>query len=101
MDTWLDLAKGPLFAVSLLVMILGLGRHILLQVSTLMLHKGKRLRFVRWGQIISDSLTWALPIQHLIPGTVVFSISSFLFHLGVIVVPLFLADHVVLWESFF
>jgi nitrate reductase gamma subunit len=37
----------------------------------------------------------------LIPGTVVFSISSFLFHVGVIIVPLFLPDHIVLWEGFF
>ena len=100
MDTWLELAKGPLFAASLLVMLVGLGRHLLLQISALLLHKRKRLRFVQWGQILSDSLTWALPIRHLIPGTVVFSISSFLFHLGVIIVPLFLADHVVLWEDF-
>jgi nitrate reductase gamma subunit len=39
-------------------------------------------------------------VRHLIPGTAVFSIVSFLFHIGVIVVPLFLADHVLLWGDF-
>jgi nitrate reductase gamma subunit len=101
MDTWLEVAKGPLFAAALLVMLIGLGRHILLQIAALLVHKRKRLRYVKWGQIVSDSLTWAVPIRHLIPGTVIFSISSFLFHIGVIVVPLFLVDHIVLWEGFF
>jgi hypothetical protein len=36
----------------------------------------------------------------LIPGTKLFSRVSYLFHIGVLVVPLFLADHIALWEKF-
>jgi hypothetical protein len=78
----------------------GLGRHLILQFSALLLHKRSRFRFVQWKQIFFDSLTWALPVRHLIPGTILFSLSSFIFHIGVIIVPLFLADHVVLWQHF-
>jgi nitrate reductase gamma subunit len=40
-----------------------------------------------------------VPVKHLIPGTKVFSVVSFLFHIGIIVTPVFLADHVALWEG--
>ncbi len=36
----------------------------------------------------------------MIPGTVFFSTASFVSHIGVILVPLFLAAHIALWESF-
>jgi len=81
-------------------MLLGLSRHVVLQVSNLVLGKGRRLGNVPWNKVVEDTLTWAFPVRHLIPGTVVFSITSFLFHIGVIIVPLFLADHVFLWETF-
>jgi len=100
LDYWLELARGPLFAAAFLVMILGLSRHVVLQLSSLMFRKWSSLRNVRWEKILQDTLTWAFPVRHLIPGTVIFSIVSFLFHIGVIIVPLFLADHIALWEGF-
>lgn len=100
MQDWLDIARGPLFAFCFLVMILGLARHVLLQVHMLAVKKGRRLRLVTWDRVFKDSVGWALPVRHLIPGTIVFSSASFLFHIGGILVPVFLAEHVVLWESF-
>ena len=99
MQNLLDLARGPLFAFCLLVMVLGLGRHVILQLYMLAVRKGKRLRNVTWDRVLRDSLGWAFPVRHLIPGTVAFSLVSFLLHIGGILVPVFLADHVVLWES--
>jgi nitrate reductase gamma subunit len=99
MDQWLDFATGPLLAVSLLVMLLGLARHVLLQVH-LLATKGQTLRRVAWRRIMSDSLGWLLPVRHLSPGTRVLTVASLLFHVGALVTPLFLADHVLLWESF-
>jgi nitrate reductase gamma subunit len=99
-EFWLELARGPLFVVAFLVMLLGLSRHVILQVSNLVVQKGRRLGNVPWKKVIEDTLTWAFPLRHLIPGTVAFSIVSFLFHIGVIIVPVFLADHVLLWERF-
>lgn len=100
MQDWLNLAQGPLFAFCFLVMFLGLARHVLLQVHMLAFRKGRRLGNVTWNRVLRDSMGWALPVRHLIPGTVVFSLISFLFHIGGILVPLLLADHVVLWEAF-
>ncbi len=92
MEAWLNFAKGPLFTAAFLTMILGLGRLVLLQ-SHALLAKKQRLRLVPWKRVFTETLSWAFPVRHMIPGTIVISSASFLFHFGAIIVPLFLADH--------
>jgi nitrate reductase gamma subunit len=101
MESWIELAKGPLFTLTFLIMILGLARHVIIQVHALAVRKGRRLRNAPWKKIAFDTMSWAMPVRHLVKGTIFFSIASFIFHIGAIVVPLFLADHVVLWEGLF
>jgi nitrate reductase gamma subunit len=100
MEQWLDFVKGPFFTVSFLIMVLGLTRHFLIQFYSIFITKGKRLKNVSWKNIFSDMATWVVPIRHLIKGTVLFSIVSFIFHIGIILVALFFIDHIVLWEKF-
>jgi nitrate reductase gamma subunit len=100
MDAWIEFAKGPLFAVAFLVMILGLGRQVALQFYFLSVKKGRRLGGVAWSKIAKETLSWAIPVRHMEPGTGLFTASSFLMHIGIILVPLFLLDHIVLWEGF-
>jgi nitrate reductase gamma subunit len=99
MEQWIDFAKGPLFGLSFLIMILGLARLVIIQLYTMMTGKGRRLRNAPWKTILGDAISWVIPVKHLIPGTKIFSVISFLFHIGIIVVPLLLADHIVLWEG--
>jgi nitrate reductase gamma subunit len=99
MEAWIGFAKGPLFALTFLIMILGLGRLIVVQIYSLLSGKGRRIMNAPWRKIIKDALSWIIPVRHLIPGTKFFSVVSFLFHIGAIVVPLFLADHIALWEK--
>lgn len=101
MDQWIAFAEGPLFALTFLIMILGLARLFVLQVHALAIRKGTRLRNAPWSKILRDATTWIVPIRHFIPGTVIFSTVSFLSHIGIIIVPVFLDDHIVLWEAFF
>lgn len=101
MESWLEIARGPLFTIAFLTMVLGLGRHLLLQTHELVTTKRWRLRFVPWRRVASETLSWAFPVRHLIRGTIVISAASFLFHLGAIIVPIFLADHVRLWRAQF
>jgi nitrate reductase gamma subunit len=100
MDAWIEFAKGPLFALTFLIMVLGLGRQVVLQFYFLAVKKGRRLQGVPWNKIAKETLTWAIPVRHMEPGTGLFTASSFLMHIGVILVPLFLLDHIVLWEGF-
>jgi len=100
MDDWIDIARGPLFTVGFLVMILGLGRLVLLQLHALLVKKGRRLKQVSWRRIALDSLSWAVPLRHLVRGTIFISATSIFFHVGAILVPLFCQNHIVLWEEF-
>jgi nitrate reductase gamma subunit len=61
--------------------------------------KGQRLRQAPWRRIASSTLSWALPVRHLDRSTLVMTIASFLFHIGAVVVPVFLAAHVALWSG--
>jgi len=99
MEQWIAFAKGPLFAFTFLIMVLGLVRLAIIQIYTISSGKGRKIRNTHWKKIITDSLSWVVPIRHLIPGTKIFSIVSFLCHIGIILVPLFLADHIALWEG--
>jgi nitrate reductase gamma subunit len=99
-DAWIAFAKGPLFAVSFLVMALGLGRHVVLQLYFLGAKKGRRLKQVPWGNIARETLSWVVPARHIEPGTRLFSLASYLMHVGILIVPVFLVDHVALWEGY-
>jgi nitrate reductase gamma subunit len=101
MEQWIDFAKGPLFAFTFLIMILGLARHFLIQFYSIFISKGKRLKNVSWKKIFFDMSSWVLPVKHMIKGTRIFSIVSFIFHVAAILVSVFLIDHISLWESFF
>jgi nitrate reductase gamma subunit len=99
MDNLLEFARGPLFAGCFLVMVLGLARLVLLRVWEL-----RRL----WtkasddpfpvARAMKDVATWLVPVTRLHRVRWPIGLTSFLFHVGAILVPIFLADHVVLWK---
>jgi len=101
MQQMIDFARGPLFVLTFGIMVLGLLRIIIVQVHTLVQSKGRRLRNAPWRKITGETLSWAIPFRHFIKGTIVFSLASFVMHIGLIIVPLFLLDHVVVWEGLF
>jgi nitrate reductase gamma subunit len=100
MEQWLTFAGGPLFALTFLVMLLGLTRLVVIQVCSLVRGKGRRLVNAPWRRMLVEGASWLVPVRHLIPGTKFFSVVSYLFHVGILIVPLFLADHIALWNAF-
>jgi nitrate reductase gamma subunit len=100
MDWWIEFAKGPLFALTFLIMVFGLLRHVLVQLYYLFFSKRASLKNVAWKNLFSEMATWIIPVGHLIKGTAGFSIVSFIFHLGLILVSVFLIDHMLLWNEF-
>ncbi len=98
-EQWIDFAKGPLFALTFMIMVMGLLRHMVIQVYELVAGKGRRLSAAPWRKILNEGLGWVIPIKQIIKGTPFFSSVSYLFHIGIIVVPVFLADHIALWEK--
>ncbi|MEJ2507193.1 MAG: hypothetical protein P8Y81_13115, partial [Ignavibacteriaceae bacterium] len=86
MEQWIEFAKGPLFAFTFLIMILGLARHFIIQFYSIFISKGKQLKNVSWRKIFSDMFSWVVPVKHLIKGTRIFSTVSFIFHVAAILV---------------
>jgi nitrate reductase gamma subunit len=98
MEQWIAFAKGPLFAFAFLIMILGLARLAVVQAPSLMRNRGRRLRNAPWRRMFAEAAGWVIPVRHLIPETKMFSTVSYLFHIGILVVPILLAEHIALWE---
>ena len=96
MDLWIEIARGPLFRIALTVMVLGLAYRVVvavLQIASAWLRAADRR--LPGADIVAATVGWLLPVR-LLRSRPIYSAASFLFHVGVIVVPLFLAGHVAL-----
>ncbi|MGW8265859.1 MAG: hypothetical protein ACWGSQ_05785 [Longimicrobiales bacterium] len=99
MDVWLRLAMGPLFWTAFTFMTVGLLRQVGLAAW-----EGARAyqragdKYVPVGQVLGNTLKWLVPFDRL-RNRWLYSLTTLLFHVGVILVPLFLAGHIALWEK--
>ena len=100
MTAWIDFARGPLFRLCFALMALGLLRIV---INTLLGVKEAYQRnpdkIVSWKEIRHQTLGWLFPVGRLWRQRPIYSALSFLFHVGMIVTPLFLASHVLLWRN--
>jgi len=96
MDGWIEFARGPLFRIALTVCVLGLGYRIVTLVGQIAAawHRAGDRR-LPLGDIAATTAGWLVP-RRLWRKRPFYSSASVLFHLGVVVVPLFLAGHVAL-----
>jgi len=96
MESWIDWAMGPCFIFAIGFMLLGLMRHLLLtvwEVARAMGRAGDKSLPLR--QICTATAKWLVPVDKL-RNDPLFSVTSILFHIAIIVVPLFLAGHIAL-----
>ncbi|MGD2215285.1 MAG: hypothetical protein PVJ64_00960 [Gemmatimonadales bacterium] len=99
MDAWLHWAKGPLFWTALTFMLLGLARQVGLTVwEAARAYRRAGDKNVPIGQVVRNTVSWLVPLKHL-PNRWLYSLTTLLFHVGVILVPIFLAGHIELWEA--
>jgi nitrate reductase gamma subunit len=99
MDIWIQWAKGPLFWTAIIFMVLGLIRHMGLTIfEGIRAYRRAGDKNLPAGQILGATLKWLIPFDRL-KNRWLYSITTFLFHVGVILVPLFLAGHIELWEQ--
>jgi len=100
MEQWLTFARGPLFIATFTFMVLGLGRLVFMEVYQMI---GNWLRMrdrnVPWRKNLIESVYWLIPTGKLTRFKPVMSVTSFLFHIAVIVTPIFLVEHMLLWKS--
>lgn len=98
METALSWARGPMFWTAFTFMILGLLRHVVITIV-----EARRViqragdKSVPYRQVWRNTLSWLFPITQL-KQRFVYSISTLVFHIAIIIVPVFLAAHVALWK---
>ena len=99
MEQWLDFARGPLFKFCFLFMILGLGRHLILTIIGIV--KGVKFagdKNFNFKRLFIETLGWIIPFNKL-SQRILFSITSVVFQIGLIIIPLFLIAHNQLWKK--
>jgi len=98
MESWLEWARGPAFIFAFSFMVIGLVRHVLLTVSQ-MVRTMRRAgdKNLNYGSLIVSTLKWLFPVTKM-KDQLLFSLTSLVFHVAVILVPVFLAGHIALWE---
>jgi nitrate reductase gamma subunit len=97
MQAWVDWARGPVFTFAFAFMLLGLLRHAALTiwaVSTAMYRAGDKA--FPYRQIFIATLKWLFPLGKL-GSQLAFSLTSALFHVAILIVPVFLGGHIALW----
>lgn len=100
MESWLDAAKGPLFRLCFAIMILGLIRIFLLDIwGAYKAYRKAGDKTMPWKLIFSRSMEWIFPVKRIGHNRPFYSVISILFHVGLLLVPLFLFAHVQLWKE--
>ena len=100
MDALLDFVRGPLFRLCFAVMFLGLTRIIFLDIwAAYKAYKKTGDKKMPWKLIISRTWEWIFPVKRLSNNFQIYSVLSILFHVGLILVPLFLFAHIQLWKE--
>jgi nitrate reductase gamma subunit len=99
MNTWLHLARGPLFWTALAFMVLGLVRQLGLTLwETARVYRRAGDKDLPVGRVVRETGSWLVPVRHF-GKRWPYSLTTFVFHVGVILVPLLLAGHVELWRA--
>jgi nitrate reductase gamma subunit len=98
--TWLEIAKGPVFRFALAILILGLARLVLLSIWEMIIAlRQAGDRNLPYARMLTETLTWLVPIHRLPRRRAVYSFATFIFHLGVIFSGLFLQNHLDILRS--
>ncbi len=81
-------------------MVLGLARIVVMTILGLIEGYRKNAdHIVPWKELINKTFAWLIPVNRLWRKRPIYSFVSFFFHIGLILVPLFLAAHVMLWKK--
>jgi len=100
MDGWIELARGPLFRISLVILVLGLAYRFIVAVGLIVrAWHGAGDRKIPGKAVLKATLGWFFP-RRIFNKRPVYSAASFLFHVGILVVPLFLLGHVALLRGY-
>ena len=99
MESWLAYVRGPVFLATFLFMILALFRlaalHVLAMRAALQRSMNSK---VNAGVMIMSVVQWLVPSSHVFKARPMFTLTSFAWHVVLILTPLLFVSHVLLWE---
>lgn len=81
-------------------MVLGLLRVLILDIYGMVeayLKAGDKN--IPWKLTISRTLEWLFPVKRVLNHRPIYSLIAIIFHVGLLLVPIFLSAHIRLWES--
>ena len=100
MDVVIDLLKGPVFRFSVAIVILGLSRHVVLSALGFFRARSRAgFKEIEFSSVLTRTLGTLNPLRYVMGGRWLYTTMSVLFHVGLIIVPLFYLGHIRLWES--
>ena len=100
MQPLLDFAKGPFFRLTFALMILGLLRIVVLDIwGAVEAYRKTGDKEIPWKSTIKDTITWLIPVKRVFNQRPLYSLFSIFFHVGLLLVPVFLYAHVQLWKN--
>ena len=100
MDTLLEFARGPLFRLTFAVMVLGLLRIFVLDIVGMVeAYRKAGDKVIPWKLTIGRTLEWVFPVKRVFNHRPLYSLAAIIFHIGLIVTPIFLFAHVHLWDK--
>lgn len=98
MRFWIEFAEGPLFRFAIVVMLLGLARLVFLALRNISKMRERALDEVNLWDLVVAGMRWLSPMRWLQEHKAYYTATSIIFHLGLILVPIFYLQHVTLWE---
>jgi nitrate reductase gamma subunit len=98
-EAWIEFGRGPLFRLAFSLMVLGLLRIVVLTAMGLVeaYHRNED-KIVNWREVARQTAAWLFPVRRLWRKRPFYSSVSLLFHVGLLLVPIFLGTHVLLWK---
>lgn len=97
MESTIAFARGPLLVLAFAIFFLGLARQAVVTfVELIRAYRKAGDDVVPWKFMFKKSLGWIIPVNGLRGTRTFYTIASVVFHIGMLLVPLFLAGHVAL-----
>ncbi len=91
--------EGPLLWIAFLVFIIG----SLLRVALFLAVSSKKDKIIyqnfSWKYVFATFFRWILPINRSVAKNPFFSVLGYIFHICLVVVPIWFSSHVYLWEE--
>lgn len=97
MEAWLEWARGPAFVFAFSFMVLGLVRHAVLTVAAMYKHLRRAGDpSMAYAKLTRTTFEWLVPVTKL-RNQLFYSVTSVIFHIAILIVPVFLGGHIALW----